>query len=58
MKKTAERATPRKWRKIEQRAREIALNHGKPAASIGTKEIQQAKRELLGLQTLKNPDKP
>ena len=53
-----ERATPRKWEMIKQRAGELALNHGKHPEDADEREYTRAKRELLGLQTLPEPDDP
>jgi hypothetical protein len=55
-KKSREKATPAKWKKIRQRAGELALNQGKAAHQAGDKELQRAKRELLELQTLPLPE--
>jgi hypothetical protein len=52
-----ERASPEKWRKVQIRADELALNEGKPHETKN-KHFRRAKRELLGLQTLPDPDKP
>ena len=53
-----EKATTRKWEMIKQRAGELALNHGKRAEDADATEYRRAKRELLGLQTLPEPDDP
>jgi len=54
-KQPREKATRAKWKKIRQRAGELAMNQGKPAHQAGGKELQRAKRELLELQTLPLP---
>jgi hypothetical protein len=41
---------PAKWRKIRERAGELAMNHGKRPNEAGKKELQRAKRELLNLK--------
>jgi hypothetical protein len=43
---------------IRQRAGELALNHGKRPEDADAEEYRRAKRELLGLQTLPDPDDP
>jgi len=55
---TGERASPEKWEKVRRRAGELALNEGKPAGAAQEKHLRRAKRELLGLQTLTDPDNP
>ena len=40
------------------RAGEIAMNKGKRPEEKGKKDTRRAKREILGLQTLPDPDKP
>lgn len=39
-----------KWRKIRERAGELAMNHGKRARDADKEELQRAKRELLDMQ--------
>lgn len=56
--KKGERASPEKWKKISRRAGEIALNKGKRRKQKGKSDTRRAKRELLGLQTLPDPDNP
>ena len=56
--KLGARATQEKWRKIRQRAGELALNRGKSTKEPSNDDIRRAERELLGLQTLPNPDEP
>jgi hypothetical protein len=50
--KPAEKASPAQWKKIHERASELAMNHGKRPHEVGKREMQRAKRELLKLQTL------
>ena len=45
-----ERASPAKWKKIRERAGELAMNRGKHAQEAGKEEIQRAKRELLDMK--------
>jgi len=45
-----EKASPAKWKKIRERAGELAMNHGKPADEADKEEMQRAKRELLELK--------
>jgi hypothetical protein len=52
------RANAEKRRKIRDRAGELALNRGKAANEISNEDVRRAERELLGLQTLPNPDEP
>src|SRR5690242_20506024 len=52
-----ERASPGKWKKVHRRAGELAMNEGKPRETK-EKHLRRAKRELLGLQTLPDPEKP
>ena len=56
--KKGERASPEKWKKVSLRAGEIAMNKGKRREEKGESDTRRAKRELLGLQTLPNPDNP
>ena len=44
-----EKATA-KWKKIRERAGELAMNHGKRADEADEEELQRAKRELLDLK--------
>jgi hypothetical protein len=53
-----ERASPEKWKNVHRRAGELALNEGDKPKEVKEKHLRRAKRELLGLQTLRNPDKP
>ena len=45
-----EKATPAKWKKIRERAGELAMNQGKRSDDVGEEEMQRAKRELLDLK--------
>jgi hypothetical protein len=45
-----EKASPAKWKKIRERAGELAMNHGKPADEADEEEMQRAKRELLEMK--------
>ena len=45
-----EKASPAKWKKIHERAGELAMNHGKRADEADEEEMQRAKRELLELK--------
>jgi hypothetical protein len=45
-----EKASPAKWKKIRERAGELAMNQGKRADDVGDEEMQRAKRELLDLK--------
>ena len=45
-----ERASPAKWKKIHERAGELAMNRGKCAQEVGKEEMQRAKRELLDMK--------
>ena len=45
-----EKASPAKWKKIRERAGELAMNHGKPADEADEEEMQRAKRELLDMK--------
>jgi hypothetical protein len=56
--KKGERASSEKWKKVSLRAGEIAMNKGKRREEKGESDTRRAKRELLGLQTLPNPDHP
>jgi hypothetical protein len=51
-----EKASPEKWEQIQQRAGELAMNEGKEEAK--EEHLRRAKRELLGLQTLADPENP
>ena len=52
------RASQEKWLKIRNRAGELAVNRGKGANEASTEDVRRAQRELLGLQTMANPDDP
>jgi hypothetical protein len=54
--KKVEKASPEKWKEIHQRAEELAMNEGKGEAK--EEHLRRAKRELLGLQTLPDPENP
>src|SRR5262245_28641537 len=56
--KKCERASSEKWKQVGLRAGEIAMNKGKRPEAKGKNDTRRAKRELLGLQTLPNPDNP
>ena len=56
--KARERASPEKWKKVHRRAGELAMNEGTRPKEAKEKHLRRAKRELLGLQTLPDPDKP
>ena len=56
--KARERASPEKWKKVHRRAGELAMNEGKGPGEAKEKHLRRAKRELLGLQTLPDPEKP
>ena len=45
-----EKASPAKWKKIRERAGELAMNHGKRANEPDEEEMQRAKRELLDMK--------
>ena len=45
-----EKTSPAKWKKIRERAGELAMNQGKRADQVGDEEMQRAKRELLELK--------
>jgi len=45
-----ENASPAKWKKIRERAGELAMNQGKPADEPDKEEMQRAKRELLDMK--------
>ena len=45
-----DKASPAKWKKIRERAGELAMNHGKPAGEADKEEMQRAKRELLDMK--------
>ena len=45
-----ERTSPAKWKRIRERAGELAMNQGKRADEVGNEEMQRAKRELLELK--------
>jgi hypothetical protein len=45
-----DRASPAKWKKIQERAGELAMIRGKRAHEANKKEMQRAKRELLDMQ--------
>ena len=54
----APRASRDKWQKIHKRAGELAMNRGKAADEPSDHDVRRAERELLGLQTLPNPEDP
>jgi len=56
--KAPARASDDKRQKIRKRAGELAMNHGRPAHEPSATDVTHAERELLGLQTLPNPDDP
>jgi hypothetical protein len=45
-----EKTSPAKWKKIRERAGELAMNQGRRADQVGDEEMQRAKRELLELK--------
>ena len=45
-----EKTSPAKWKRIRERAGELAMNQGKRADEVGDEEMQRAKRELLELK--------
>ena len=45
-----EKASPAKWKRIRERAGELAMNHGKRADEPDEDEMQRAKRELVELE--------
>ncbi|HKQ36557.1 MAG TPA: hypothetical protein VJ063_00685 [Verrucomicrobiae bacterium] len=58
MSKRPVRASRGKLQKIQKRAGELALNRGRRAEEPSHNDVTHAERELLGLQTLPNPDDP
>jgi len=58
MKSVGVRASQDKWLKIRNRAGELAVNRGKGANEANNEDVRRAQRELLGLQTMTNPDEP
>ena len=52
------RAGEDKRRKIRQRACELAMNRGRRLNEVSEEDVRRAERELLGLQTLPDPDNP
>jgi hypothetical protein len=58
MKNVGVRASQDKWLKIRNRAGELAVNRGKGANEASNEDVRRAQRELLGLQTMANPDDP
>jgi hypothetical protein len=56
--KQGERASPKKWEKIHRRAEELATTQGKRPGEVEERHLRRAKRELLGLQTLPDPENP
>jgi|KBSSwiStaDraftv2_1062776.scaffolds.fasta_scaffold10281171_1 hypothetical protein len=56
--KVPARASADKAHKIRKRAGELAMNRGQPAHEPSYEDVRRAERELLGLQTLPNPDDP
>ena len=53
-----ERASPQKWKRIRKRAGELAVLERKEPGEVKEKHLRRAKRELLGLQTMPDPDNP
>jgi triphosphoribosyl-dephospho-CoA synthetase len=45
-----EKTSPAKWKKIRERAGELAMNQGKRSDEVGEEEMQRAKRELLEMK--------
>lgn len=45
-----EKPSPAKWKRIRERAGELAMNHGKRADEADKEELQRAKRELVELK--------
>ena len=58
MTKRTGRASRGKWQRIRRRAGELAMNRGRRADESSRSDVMHAERELLGLQTLPNPDDP
>jgi hypothetical protein len=56
--KKKEKASPETWKKIRRRAGELAGNEGKRPQDANEEHLRHAKRELLGLQTLSDPENP
>ena len=56
--KNSEKANPETWKKIRRRAGEMATNEGKRAEDASEEHMRHAKRELMGLQTLSDPENP
>ena len=56
--KAGERASTEKWKKVHLRAGELAMNEGTQPRDAKEEHLRRAKRELLGLQTLTDPEKP
>ena len=56
--KKVEKASPEKWKEIQERAGELAVNEGKAPGEAKEEHLRRAKRELLGLQTLSDPENP
>jgi hypothetical protein len=46
------------WKRIRKRAEELAMNRGMAANQATEHDVRRAERELLGLQTLPNPEDP
>jgi hypothetical protein len=53
-----ERASPEKWKRIRTRAGELAVLERKQPGEVKGKHLRRAKQELLGLQTMLDPDNP
>ena len=45
-----QKTSPGKWKRIRERAGELAMNHGKRADEPDKEEMQRAKRELQDLK--------
>jgi hypothetical protein len=54
----SERASPQKWKRIQKRAGELAVLDRKQPGEVMEKHLRRAKRELLGVQTMPDPDNP
>ncbi|MHC1762781.1 MAG: DUF2934 domain-containing protein [Verrucomicrobiia bacterium] len=57
-KKTRPPANAAKQQRIHRRAGELANIHGRPPDQPAQEDWTEAERELLGLQTMADPDKP
>jgi len=56
--KQGEKASSEKRKQINRRASELAMTQGKRRGEVEEHHVRRAKRELLGLQTLPDPDNP